>query len=108
MRGPLVPAVVLLVLSGVLASGCGSVNADRNLTDQSKPSLSAVSGKWVSIQDCKAVEAIMATVEAGGQPDVRKTFTEMALGSQSQIQLTEDGTIAFLGGGREGTATCLR
>jgi PASTA domain-containing protein len=63
-----------------------------------------VPGQWVSIEDCEAVEAIVAAVEPASQAGARRLLSD--LGNQSDVQLTDDGTIAFLGGGPEGTGSC--
>jgi hypothetical protein len=63
-------------------------------------------GKWVSIENCDAVEAILAAAEAGRLPEARTTFAHLNLGRESEIRLTEDGMVAWLGGGPDGTATC--
>jgi hypothetical protein len=65
-----------------------------------------VPDKWVSVEDCEGVEAIIAAAEAGRLPDAREQVIRARLGRESKIKLTEDGLIAWLGGGREGTGTC--
>jgi hypothetical protein len=107
MRRRSLPAVVLLVtITAAITSGCGS-GADRTAASAPpKSSLVAVPGEWVSIENCDAVEAILAAAEAGKLPNARTTLAHLRLGRESKIRLTEDGMIAWLGGGPEGTATC--
>ena len=104
------PVVALLVtIAAAITSGCGSGADGTAAPPKSAPSKSplvAVPGEWVSIEDCDAVEVILATAEAGKLPNARTTFTHLRLGRDSTIRLTEDGMIAWLGGGPEGTATC--
>ena len=97
-------AAVLATIAAAIASGCGS-GAERTAAG-SKSSPAAVPGQWVSIEDCDAVEAILTTAEAGRLPNARTTLAQLNLGRDSKVRLTEDGMIAWLGGGPEGTATC--
>jgi N-acetylglucosamine kinase-like BadF-type ATPase len=103
-------AALLLVVCPALTTGCGAssnpASADAVAASSSVAAgqAPAVPGKWVSIEDCEAVQAIVAAVKADSRPGAWRLIAE--LGSGSQIQLAEDGTIAFLGGTREGTGTC--
>ena len=99
-------AVALGTVALAVVSGCGSTTSADRAAAPPKNAQSASPSDWVSIQDCDAVEALIASAEAGGLPNARTTLVGLHLGGQSKIRLTEDGMWAWLGGGPEGTAPC--
>ena len=114
MRRSLVTALAAsLVLGGAVASGCGAseannASADARAATTSTPTQQArapVPDGWASIEDCQAVEAILNSL-GGAEAEARAFLTDLNLGHDSKIRLQEDGTIAWLGGGKEGTGTC--
>ena len=115
MRRSLVTALAAsLVLGGaVIASGCGAseannASADARAATRSTPTQQArapVPDGWVSIEDCQAVEAILNSL-GGAEAEARAFLIDLNLGRDSKIRLQEDGTIAWLGGGKEDTGTC--
>ena len=105
----------LLVALAMVTVGCGAAETEPTKSARSTTSAANVPAtaqeavvpeKWVSIEDCAAVEGILKSL-GPGEADARRFLTELNLGRESKIRLEADRTgFAWLGGGENGTGTC--
>jgi hypothetical protein len=97
MRRRFVPALTLLAASLAVVSGCTASDGEQ----------AAVTGEWVSVQDCEGVTAILAAIEPTALPPARRLLADLdGVGRDSKVQLTEERTVAFVRGGSPRTSDC--
>ena len=65
--------------------------------------------EWVSVEDCETVEAILRWIgqkDSGGEDSARSLVDNLGSGSKIRVSDRKYRTVAWLGGGIEGTGTC--
>jgi hypothetical protein len=66
----------------------------------------AVAGEWVSVEECEAVQKILAALDPTILPHAREVLRGLSRLRGSQVQLLTERTVAYRGGAGERTAAC--